>query len=215
MGPAAGGGESETGPPRTPVWLWAAGSAFVILMIGVLAASVTRPDPAVFDLSSIETRAVPGGLVGPDTVTIDARDRDRWVRFDLGRSATTGPGNAWDLAVKRYRLAINGGVGLPGDGGVVRVDAPFDSVGEAPAAGYALSRVTPGGDTVNSVLEGWYSYSWFSHLLQPRPATFVLRTHDGRYAKLAVLGYYCPGPEPGCLTIQFTYQGDGTRRLAP
>jgi HmuY protein len=50
-------------------------------------------------------------------------------------------------------------------------------------------------------------------LLEPDPVTFVLRTADGRYAKLRVLSYYCPGPEPGCLTIEYSFQGNGSRRL--
>lgn len=215
MRPAAGGGELGTGPQKTPVWLWVAGSVFVGLIIVVLAASVTRPEPVVFGLSPLEARDAPHRLVGPDTVTIDGRDGNRWVHFDLGRSAVAAAGEDWDIAVKRYRLVANGGDGLAGEGGVVRVEAPFDSVREAPAIGYETSRVTPGRDTVNVVLDDWYSYSWLSHLLQPDRATFVVRTHDGRYAKLAVLAYYCPGPEPGCLTIEYAYQGDGTRRLVP
>lgn len=211
----ASGGALGTGPQNTPAWLWLAGSVFVVLIVGVLAASVTRPGTVVFSLSPLEARDVPRDLVGPDTVTIDARDGNRWIHFDLGRGTVANPGEAWDLAVKRYRLAVNGGDGLSGSGGVVRVEAPFGSVREAPEAEYEPSRVTPGSDTVNAVLDDWYSYSWLSHLLQPEPATFVLRTHDGRYAKLAVLGYYCPGPEPGCLTIEYAYQGDGTRRLVP
>jgi len=198
---------------RTPAWLWIAGFAFVCVIGLVLAASIRRPEPPVFSLTSLEAREVPTGFSGPDTVTIDARDGDRWTRFDLGRVAVAGPGERWDIAVKRYRLVVNGGNGFVGAAGVRRLDAPFREVTEAPAAGYESSRVSGGGDTVNAALDGWYSYSLFSHLLVPEPATFVVRTHDGKYAKFAVLGYYCPGPEPGCLTFEYVYQGDGTRRL--
>lgn len=215
MPPQAAGSELGRGPQRTPAWLWIAGGAFLLLIALVIATSVSHPEPAVFGLSRLEAREPPTVLAGPDTVTIDARAEDRWVRFDLGRGMVAEPGDAWDIAVKRYRLAVNGGDGFAGRGGVLRLDRPFPEVGEAPADGYASSRVTGGGDTVNAVLDGWYAYSWLSHLLRPEPATFVVRTHDGRYAKLAVLGYYCPGPEPGCLTIEYAYQGDGSRRLVP
>jgi hypothetical protein len=211
----ATGHEPGPGPQRTPLWLSAAGGVFVVVIGLVLAASVSRPEPPVYPLTRIETRELPSGFAGPDTVTIDARDGARWTHFEFGRRRVAAAGMPWDIAVKRYRLVVNGGEGLAGEGGVSRIDSAFNDVREAPAAGYRQSRVTPGGDTVSAELDGWYSYSWFSHLLQPRPATFVLRTHDGRYAKLAVLGYYCPGPEPGCLTIEYAYQGDGSRRLAP
>lgn len=199
---------------RTPTWLWLAGGLFLALIIFVVASSVSRPETPVFTPSSLEAREVVARLVGPDTVTLDARQDDRWTRFDLARGTVAGPGEPWDLAVKRYRLAVNGGDGFAGEGGVVRLDAPFDAVAEAPAAGYESSRVSSGGDTINAVLDDWYGYSLFSHLLEPRASTFVIRTHDGKYAKLRILGYYCPGPEAGCLTLVYTHQGDGSRRLA-
>lgn len=197
------------------MWLLGAGGLFLAAIGLVVAASVTRPETPVFALSRLEARELPTGFSGPDTVTLDARDGDRWVRFDLGRGRVSGPGEPWDLGVRRYRLVTNGGDGFVGDAAALRLEAPFADVAEAPAAGYRASRVTGGGDSVNAALEDWYAYSLFSHLLEPQPATFVVRTHDGKYAKLAVLGYYCPGPEPGCLTIEYAYQGDGSRRLAP
>lgn len=206
--------ESDGRSGRTPPWLLFAGLGFVAAIGLVVAASVSRPEAPVFALSRLEAREVPAGLAGPDTVTIDARDGDRWTRFDLARGTIASAGERWDLAVKRYRLVINGGEGFVGMAGVRRTDAALGDVVEAPAEGYESSRVTGGGDTINAALDGWYAYSLFSHLLEPEPVTFIVRTHDGKYAKFAVLGYYCPGPEPGCLTIEYAYQGDGTRRLA-
>jgi hypothetical protein len=92
---------------------------------------------------------------------------------------------------------------------------PFDSLLEAPAAGYAASQVSRGGDTATAAFEDWYDYSFLSHLLTPGDLVFVLRTADGRYAKLKILDYYCPGAQPGCLTFRYAYQGDGSRRLVP
>lgn len=200
---------------RTPAWLWLAGGLFIAAIGVVVVSSIHRPETPVFTPSSLEAREADARLLGPDTVTLDARRDDRWTRFDLGRGTVAGAGEDWDVAVKRYRLAINGGEGFPGEGGVVKVDRPFDEVTEAPATGYLPTRISGGGDTVNAVLDDWYGYSLFSHLLEPRPITFVVRTHDGKYAKLRILGYYCPGPEAGCLTFEYAYQGDGSRRLAP
>ncbi len=207
--------ELERSSGRTPVWLWLAGGFFLAVIVVVVGSSVRRPEIPVFTLSSLEAREADARLLGPDTVTLDARRDDRWTRFDLARGTVAKPGEDWDLAVKRYRLVVNGGEGFVGDGGVHRIDGPFDAVAEAPPGGYESSRVSGGGDTVNTVLDDWYGYSLFSHLLEPKPVTFVIRTHDGRYAKIRILGYYCPGPEAGCLTFEYAYQGDGSRRLAP
>lgn len=204
------GSPPQAGAPRR---LWWALGLFMLLVIAVVAGSVRRPHVPVFTLDRFEPRDVPAGLAGPDTVTLDGRAGDRWVRFDLARRRVAGPGEPWDVGVRRNRLIVNGGEGLAGVAGVVRLDRPFGQVVEAPEEGYEASRVTPDGDTVNTVLDGWYRYGFFSHLLTPAAGTFVLRTHDGRFAKLAVLGYYCPGPEAGCVTLTFVYQGDGSRRL--
>lgn len=197
---------------QTPAWLWLAGGLFVAAIVAIVVVSIRRPEPPVFALSRLAPHDAPTGLAGPDTVTLDARSDDFWVLYDLERGAVTTDSLAWDIGVKRHRLVINGGNGFAGDGGVLLIDTPFDEVGEAPSGGYEASRVTPGGDTVNAALDDWYAYSFFSHLLEPRPAsTFVLRTAEGNYARLGVLSYYCPGPEPGCLTLEFVLQGDGSR----
>ena len=54
------------------------------------------------------------------------------------------------------------------------------------------------------MLDDWYVYDFFSHLLKPAPETaFAIRTAEGNTASLRVLSYYCPGPEPGCMTIEY------------
>lgn len=206
--PRAGGDERDR---RTPIWLWAAGGAFVVAIAWIVVASVRRPDPPVFDLSSHVQRSVPVGVVGPDTVTLDARSDDVWMRFDLETlAAGTGAIDGWDIAIRRHRMIVNGGEGFMGNAGAVRLESPFGDVREAPGAGYEQSRVTGGGDSVHAVLDDWYDYNLFSHLLEPAGnSTFVVRTAEGRYARLRVLSYYCPGPEPGCMTIEFVLNGDG------
>jgi len=198
----------------TPAWLWVVGGLFVISIAAILVISVRQPDPPVFNLSEIQPRDPPKGLAGPDTITIDARGGARWTLFDLERGTITRDGSTWDIGIKRHRLVVNGGDGFSGVGGVQKVEVLFADVSEAPASGYERSRVTGGGDTISSTLDNWYSYDFFSHLLEPIPgATFVVRTAEGNYAKLRVLSYYCPGPEPGCLTIEYSVQGNGSSQL--
>ena len=70
------------------------------------------------------------------------------------------------------------------------------------AASYS---VCAGRDTTLAVLEDWYSYSYTTHVLRPRDRTFALRTRDGRHAALRFLSYYCPGAQPGCVTLRFRF----------
>ena len=88
----------------------------------------------------------------------------------------------------------------------------FADVSTLPAEGYVLTE--GGADPRNAAIAGWYGYGYFSHVLTPHPRVWAVRTADGRYAKLELLGYYCPGSQAGCVTFRYVYQGDGTRRVA-
>lgn len=183
--------------------------------VAMIAVSLTRPEVSEFEPTPVE--AVPAGdtLVGPRTVTVDASDSERWRYFSFREGTLVeepGP-TEWDLAFRRFHIVANGGDGFAGRGGLVDLgEVAFDSVVTVPAEGYVPSEA--GRDTTNAATEDWYDYSFTSHLLRPKPRTYAVRTADGRYAKLRVVGYYCTGARPGCPTFRYVYQGDGTRRVA-
>lgn len=202
-----------------PIWLVVAASVFLFGLGTLLISSIAREAPPGFPISDLEPRPEPDGLFIEPRLTVDARSADRWSGLDFSTGAVfpvaEGPA-AWDLALRRFRLVINGGKSFLGRAGVLAMPGiAFDEVTEAPETGYAMSAVSPGGDTVNAALEDWYEYGFFSHLLEPRQAVYVVRTADGKYAKFEILGYYCPGAEPGCVTLRYAYQGDGSQRLVP
>lgn len=153
-------------------------------------------------------------LVGPLDYTVDATSTDEWRFFDFSRGSVVlnpGPGD-WDLAFRRFHIIANGGPGFSGDGGIIRLEeTDFDAVLELPGAAYVETAVRR--DSVNAAIERWYAYGWTSHLLTPHPAVYAVRTADGRYAKVQLLGYYCPGAQPGCLTFRYVYQGAGGRSM--
>lgn len=203
---------------RAPAWLILLAAGFVAATALIVAASLRRPEPATYRPTPPDPRPVGEALVADRTVTLDARSDRGWVRYDFSRSsavADTG-GLGWDVAARRFHLVVNGGDGFPGRAGAVDLGrVPFDSVRRAPADGYRGSRRERNGEARHPVLDEWYDYSFITHLLTPRPRTYALRTADGRYAKIRILGYYCPGAEPGCITFRYAYQGDGSRRLVP
>lgn len=142
-----------------------------------------------------------------DTATIDARDPDRWRYFAFARGPLVLPDTAgWDLAFRRFHVRLAAG------GAALRIDgAAFESVTTAPVAGYLE---TADRDSVATAFAHWYRYDFLAHLLRPARRTFVVRTAAARYAKLEFLSYYCPGPDPGCVTIRYVYRPDGARRFA-
>ncbi|WP_420448106.1 HmuY family protein [Candidatus Palauibacter sp.] len=207
-----GGGPDER-EVRRPLGLYLGGGGFLLVIAVVVAGSFVRPDPLTF----IPTPVAPQPPVDRfvvDTVTVDARDGSQWVYFDFDkRSAVDGPLAGWDLALNRYHVVVNGGSGYPGAGGAIAVNESWEAVLEAPASGYATTEGSLDGLPGTPGLERWYRYGFFSHLLEPKDETYVIRTAEGRYAKVRILSYYCPQATPGCVTLLYGYQGDGSRRL--
>jgi len=187
----------------------------VVLAVALVTMSFARPVVEAYVPTPPDPSEAGEMLVGPIEYTVDATSTDEWRFFDFSRgSVVVNPGFAdWDLAFRRFHIIANGGPGFSGKGGVIRLEeTDFDAVQEVPGAAYVETRVRR--DSVNAAIERWYAYGWTSHLLTPHPAVYAVRTADGRYAKFQLLGYYCPGAQPGCLTFRYVYQGAGGRSVA-
>lgn len=201
-------------PVRTPPAVWAVAGAFVLLVVLLVGMTLRRPEPPVYAPSPVPPRPAGDRLVGPELVTVDATDGTRWQFFSFDRGAVIDrPGPLdWDLAMRRFQVIVNGGARLAGAGGIIDLgEVPFEAVSAVPLDGYVGTRVRS--DSVNLAVQRWYSYSFTSHLLSPKPRVYGVRTADGRYAKLQFVGYYCPGATPGCVTFRYVYQGAGGPRL--
>jgi hypothetical protein len=189
----------------------------VALVLGALAfvgSSLRRTEPPTYTPSLVRPREAGGALVGPVVYTIDATHDREWRRFDFSRGSRVEPHGPldWDLAFRRSRIISNGGPAFVGQGGIADLGAvPFGSVAVAPARGYQPTAT--GQDTVNPAIADWYDYSFTSHILTSKRHDYAVRTADGRYAKLEILSYYCPGARPGCVTFRYVYQGDGSRGM--
>ena len=161
-------------------------------------------------------------LTEPIVYTIDARTENVWVYFDFSRGAVVPvldpKEDAWDLAFKRYVIKTNGGPSNPdGQGAVLKLRRrDFVAVSKVPgdvefqADVHPKNRLYP----FNPVLKKWYNYSYLANVLAPKPEVYVIRTQEGKYAKMRMLSYYCTGNMAGCMTFEYVYQGDGSRRLA-
>jgi hypothetical protein len=156
-----------------------------------------------------EPREAPRALVGPVLYTEDATAPDVWRRFSFGHGSVVDAGaQAWDLAFRRYAIVAGPGAGILDLG-----EQRFDEVRTVPTTGYQANEGK--GDPRNPAIAGWYDYGFFSHVLSPKPRVWAIRTADGRYAKLEMVGYYCPGAQPGCVTFRYAFQGNGSPAVAP
>jgi hypothetical protein len=133
----------------------------------------------------------------------------------LADSATTN----WDIAFNGTSIIINCGTRGPGAGGaIVQKSVDFNSITQAPATGYVVESSTASaipGDT-------WYSYDGTTHLISSIPGVVIIvRTADGKYAKMQILNYYKGAPTPidpvndisRYYEFKYVYQTDGSRNF--
>lgn len=139
-------------------------------------------------------------------------------KWDL---AFTGPYNS-EVYVNNGLYEYNPGYGGAGKGAVIQQDVPYDNVNTAPSSAdfdaAALTKI--GWDAGNG--RGWFFYSLDNHIAVPiKNRTFVLRTADGRYAKLELLNSYKGNPPvvtdlywpAPYFTFRYFVQQDGTANL--
>lgn len=194
-----------THPPTEPrpIARWAVGSIVLAVLgaIVLIAFSLSRPEPPGF-MPTAAAEPFPGASDGSLRLTVDASDPEDWRFIALAEGRAVGANQAWDLALRRFHIMANGGPGFAGtaaiaDLGPVRLEAaavPPDT---------AFRTTDAASDSTNAAIDRWYRYGFASHLLTPLDRTYVVRTTSGRYFALRVAGYYCPGAQPGCLTIRY------------
>jgi hypothetical protein len=188
---------------RTPI---AAATLLAAVAVTLVALTLRQPDVPTYPPTSASPRDAGRALVGPVLYTLDATAADTWRHFSFRLGAVVG--SAGDLAFKRYAIVAGPGGGIRDLGEVA-----FDQVRLVPTDGYQANEGAA--EPRNPAIAAWYRYGFFTHVLTPKPRVWAVRTADGRYAKLEMVGYYCPGPQPGCPTFRYVYQGDGTTRMAP
>jgi heme-binding HmuY-like protein len=181
----------------------------VLGLAGVLVAlTLKTPSVPTYAPTPVAARDVGARLVGPILYTVDASAPDVWryFSFRLGSVVDDPARGGWDLAFRRYSIIAGDGVGIRDLGA-----AQLENVRTVPETGYVGNegRAEPR----NPAIAAWYQYSYFSHVLSPKPHVWAVRTADGRYATLEMVGYYCTGGRPGCPTFRYVYQGNGSTAI--
>ncbi len=141
-------------------------------------------------------------------VIVDATNRDSKVYVDLdsGREMKSDEAfetNGWDLAFKRFEIAINGGSSSPGGPVQVAVldGAAFASVTVAPSTGYQQDSAATVFSGVNG---GWYYYDLGTHKLTTNDKLYIVKTTDGAYMKLRMGSYYDAAGTAARISLSYT-----------
>jgi hypothetical protein len=180
---------------RAPLPLLIGFGLFVAGLGYMVAASLARRDAPVFVPTSQARVRSSAWMRTGDTLTLDATDGARWrfASLTLGHPLDGADTARWELAARRYRLTVAGAIA---DLGTV----PFETARAGPGARFIASQP---GEMENAAIGHWYRYSLITHLLEPDGRVYALRTTDGALWKLQILGYYCPGLTPGCVTMRY------------
>jgi len=127
----------------------------------------------------------------------------------------------WDIAFKATTILTNSGSSGPGQGGaIVLTGVNFSDVTTAPDTGYQIDQ--PGAPAIPTGSgNGWYNYDFATNIISPIPGVvLVIKTGDGKYAKVQILSYYKDAPqnptgnEPSrYYTFKYLYQPDGSKNL--
>jgi hypothetical protein len=190
-------------------------SLLLALLSLSLAACVTSrpsPPPAVVTVEDLDARGEDGSFA--------------FYSLRVGRLVPTADSasTTWDLAFRTTTILVNGGASGPGMGGVIVLeDTTFAAVTAAPPAdSFAVDRGTGRAETAipGGGGNGWYAYDFATGIVSPRPAVLVVRTADGRYAKVQIESYYEGAPAPDEIapdegfryyTFRYLFQPDGSR----
>ncbi len=204
----------------------------LVLFIGFTSCSDDSDDGPV--LLDVETETF-ANLFAPQEGGIDPATGQplpvsgEFTKFDFASGQTTTSTTEWDIAFRGTTIIINGGSSFgatdeperTGNAAVYIQDGTFESVSTVDTPnlqqdseeGYAI--VTGSGN-------GWYTYNPANNSISPTPGkVIVIRTRDGKYAKIEILSYYKDAPEDITLdiatndaryyTFNYTYQpNEGT-----
>ena len=150
----------------------------------------------------VTTQDFDGGVF---LMNVDATDKNSQVFVDLdqGREMKADEAfstNGWDLAFKRYEVAMNGGAGNPT--GLVQAlmldGQDFDALTQAPAGGYSQ-------DATAQVIGGtWWDYDLLAHKVMVHPnRIYVVISSDQAYFKLKMLDYYDSAGTPAAIALEY------------
>jgi hypothetical protein len=168
-----------------------------------------------------------------DHAVINAHDTEgAWLTLPEAKAQD----NSWDICFSgiynSYITFNNGdiedtpGHGGTGKGGMVVLDALFDELDEAPSDdafdAFMAEQTSSGWHDWPLGHKGWYFYSLQSHIMSAiSGVTIVIRTGDGKFAKLEMKTLYLGNPESPTVntptpyfTFRYFLQEDGSRNLS-
>lgn len=168
---------------------------------------------------------------------------NKWNYFSFTTGKIVGTGDAteasdaewkartdWDIAFTRLYARTNSGVSGSGQGGVIEIGtgntdkaSVFNTLNEAPTSGYTADVLSEGDGLMIAMPPAYYKAgtaalinSWLTMSMPVvvTPKVFVIKTADGKYAKIYLKGYQNDAGQSGHIAMEYAYQADGSTNLS-
>jgi len=183
-----------------------------------------NPAPVVLEVKTVNNIAadptVNSGTGQPQAAT------GKYTLYSLKDNAvvanTDSTTTKWDIGFRGTTVIINGGSTRSGQGGAYIHTGLFEELTEIPGtqefstdeSASQLAIPTGSGN-------GWYNYNPQQNWISPIAGkVLVIRTGDGKFAKLEILNYYKDSPTtPSASAVarhysfRYTYQPSGTKKF--
>ncbi|MBT8395267.1 MAG: hypothetical protein HKO81_04700 [Flavobacteriaceae bacterium] len=120
-----------------------------------------------------------------------------FTKFDFSSGTTTTSTTDWDIAFRGTNIIINGGTSFgatdeperTGNAAAYMENSTMANVLEVDVQLLQQDSAT------GYVLSNWYDYNPVNHIITPTAGKIlVIRTRDGKYAKVEILSYYKDNP---------------------
>lgn len=182
----------------------------LILMLSSVAlitlASCQKDDPAPVTITASTVTNLPadppsGGYDPTNGQAIGVTKKFTLFSFKTGAvvaNADSATAN-WDLGFNGTNIIVNSGTSGPGTAGAQVLTGIFDEILEAPESGYGTDNKTTVPPTYaipRGPGNGWYNYDFATNVISPIAGrVIVVKTSEGKYAKMEILSYYKDSPE--------------------
>lgn len=196
----------------------------LLLSVFSLLASCSKDDKDTPANVTLETKTF-SNLYAPQTGGGGQPIGGAFTKFSFSQNATVTD-DSWDIAFRGTTIVVNGGTAIgitdeptrTGIGAVSIVLNTLSAVTTIPSSSTFTQDSTKTYAIPTGSGNGWYNYNSTNHIVTPIAGKIlVIKTHDGKYAKMEIISYYKDAPaNPDAtassryFTFKYVYQQNGT-----
>ena len=170
-------------------------------------------------------------LKGSVTLENPGYGEDNWIYFSFSKGevlngikeANRANDLTWDIAFYRYNVRTNGGLSGKGKGGAFDTEITdfkaVTSVSNSKFTTDVMGEVTSSMSSfpppsvkapLNEVLGAALKFQGPPPTYTPNNHVYIVRTADGKYAKIQITGFYNDEGKSGHVQFTYAYQPDGS-----